>query len=364
MTQTAIPYLFMRGGSSRGPFFNKKDLPESRETLADVLVSALGSGHALNIDGIGGGNAVTTKVAILSESTDEWADVDYFFAQVSVLDRLVDFKPTCGNIMIAVGAAAVEMGLVEPSNTETTVNIHAVNTGAKVSARIQTPSGVVNYDGDTTIDGVPGSAAPVALNFSDVAGSSTGALLPTKQPLDIIDGISVSCIDFAMPMVIAKAEDFGITGYESREELDANKTLFKRIESVRLKAALKMGMGECHKSVTPKFGLISAAANGGTLSARYFMPWTTHPTLAVTGSQCISACALIPGTVADGLLERPVSSPSTLKIEHPLGFIDVVMTFETANGVHPISAGVVRTARKLASGDVFVPGSVWTREKG
>jgi 2-methylaconitate cis-trans-isomerase PrpF len=177
-----------------------------------VLLAVVGSGHSLNIDGIGGGAPVTTKVAILSHSEDEWTDVDYFFAQVSVEDRLVDYKPTCGNILSGVGSAALEMGLVAPAGDETSINIRAVNTGARVVAKVQTPGGLVTYDGDAAIDGVPGTAAPVELQFMDVVGGVTGALLPTGNLVDEIDGIRVTCMDVAMPMVIARAEDFGLSG--------------------------------------------------------------------------------------------------------------------------------------------------------
>lgn len=361
MTQTAIPYLFMRGGSSRGPFFNRADLPQDEATLSAVLIAAVGSGHALNIDGIGGGNAVTTKVAMLSKSDDEWADVDYFFAQVSVEDCLVDYKPTCGNMMIGVGPAAIEMGLVTAQDGETEVRIRAVNTGAKVKATIQTPDALVSYAGSMTIDGVPGSAAPVALDFHDVAGSLTSGLLPTGNKQDIIDGIPVTCIDFAMPMVIARAEAFGLTGYESRDELDANKEFFSKMEQLRLKAGELMGLGDCTESVTPKFGLAAAPQLGNTsLCTRYFMPWAAHPTLAVTGSQCFSACALMTGTVTEGLVKAESQSPVTLKLEHPLGMMEVVMHLDDdTDDPTPVSAGVVRTARKIAEGRVFVPAGVW-----
>ncbi|MGB0161189.1 MAG: PrpF domain-containing protein, partial [Candidatus Puniceispirillaceae bacterium] len=192
MTQTAIPFFFMRGGSSRGPYMNRADLPADRDRLAAVLVAAVGSGHPLNIDGIGGGNAVTTKVAMLSRSEDDWADIDYFFAQVSVEDRLVDFKPTCGNILTGVGPAALEMGLIDPAGPQTEVRIRAVNTGARILARVRTPDGAVTYDGDAAIDGVPGTAAPVELNFMDVAGSSTGAFLPTGNLTDEVGDITVT----------------------------------------------------------------------------------------------------------------------------------------------------------------------------
>ena len=360
MTQTAIPFLFMRGGSSRGPYMHRADLPADRDQLAAVLVAAVGSGHPLNIDGIGGGNAVTTKVAMLSVSDDEWADIDYFFAQVSVEDRLVDFKPTCGNILVGVGPAAIEMGLIAPTGPITDVKIRAVNTGARVLAKVHTPDGAVSYDGDARIDGVPGTAAPIALNFMDVAGSSTGSFLPTGNVIDVIDGIEVTCMDVAMPMVIARAADFGLTGSESPKELDQNKDFFARMEAVRVAAGAKMGLGDCTKSVTPKFGLVAPATATGEIITRYFMPWSTHPTMAVTGSQCMASCALTPGTVADGMMVAPNSVPSTIILHHPMGTMEVVVDYAMDDGsfVHK-SAGLIRTARKLAAGDLFVPTSVW-----
>ncbi|MEM6372885.1 MAG: 4-oxalomesaconate tautomerase [Pseudomonadota bacterium] len=360
MTQTAVPFLFMRGGTSRGPYMNRADLPEDRETLAEVLIAIVGSGHALNIDGIGGGAAVTTKVAMLSASDDDWADVDYFFAQVSVDDRTVDFKPTCGNILSGVGPAAIEMGLVAAKDGETPVNIHAVNTGARVAALVQTPGGRVSYAGDTQIDGVPGSAAPVALQFMDTVGGVTGAFLPTGNLVDTIDGVDVTCMDVAMPMVIARAADFGLTGQESAVDLDANTEFFARMEAVRCKAGALMGMGDVSQSVAPKFGLLAPAMAGGTVAARYFMPWRTHPTMAVTGAQCLASCVLTPGSVAEGLAAKPNDVPVTITLEHPSGAIDVVVDYDTAQSGFVIkSAGLVRTARKLASGDVFVPASLW-----
>ena len=359
MTQTGIPFVFMRGGTSRGPYFKRADLPEDRGTLAEVLLAALGSGHPINIDGIGGGVAVTTKVAMLSPSEDDWADVDYFFAQVSVEDRLVDFKPTCGNILSGVGPAAVEMGLVTPTGDETEVKIRAVNTGARVLARLQTPGGTLRYDGDTEIAGVPGTAAPIALNFMGVVGSSTGAFLPTGNLRDTFDGIEVTCMDVAMPMAIARAEDFGLTGYETVEELDTNREFFARMEAVRLKAGKAMGLGDVTQSVTPKFGLFAPARDGGTICTRYFMPWTTHPSMAVTGSQCLASCALTPGTVADGLLDRPTQSQANVVLEHASGTIEVLVDFEMNNHFTLNSAGLLRTARKLADGLIYVPSSVW-----
>ena len=359
MDQIGIPYLFLRGGTSRGPYFKRADLPQDLDILAEILIAAVGVGHPLNIDGIGGGAAVTTKVAMLSRSDDDWADIDYLFAQVDVEDRQVDFKPTCGNIMSGVGPAAIEMGLFEAMDDLTTIKIRAVNTGARVVATVRTPGGIVQYDGDAAIDGVPGTAAPIELAFMDLAGSATGKFQPTGNLTDDIDGIAVTCMDVAMPMVIARADAFGLTGYESRDELDANTDFFARMEAVRLEAGLLMGMGDVAQSVTPKFGLLAPARDGGTIASRYFMPWKTHPTMAVTGSQCLASCALTPGTVADGLATPPAGSPANITLEHPSGTIDVLVDYRMDNGFEIISAGLLRTARKLAEGKLFVPSRVW-----
>lgn len=360
MTQTAIPFIFMRGGTSRGPYMRRADLPQDLDALARVLIAIVGAGHPLNIDGVGGGAAVTTKVAMLSRSQDNWADIDYFFAQVSVEEALVDYKPTCGNILSGVGPAAIEMGLIAPQDAETTVRIRAVNTGARITATVQTPNGQVAYDGTASIDGVPGTAAPVALQFQDTVGGSTGAFLPTGNLVDRIDGIDVTCMDVAMPLVIARADSFGLTGTESAAELDANRDFYARMEPLRLKAGALMGMGDVSSSVTPKFGLLAPAQAGGTIATRYFMPWKCHPTMAVTGAQCLASCVLTPGTVADGLTTVPGKGPATITLEHASGLIDVLVDFEQAQDQFVLhSAGLIRTARKLAAGDVFVPASVW-----
>jgi 4-oxalomesaconate tautomerase len=356
MTQTAIPFLFMRGGTSRGPYINRADLPEDRETLAEVLMAAIGAGHPINIDGIGGGAAVTTKVAMLSRSEAEGAEIDYFFAQVAVGERLVDFKPTCGNILSGVGPAALEMGLVEPEGERTTVRIRSVNTGARIEAIVETPGGRVRYDGDAAIDGVPGAAAPVMLNFMDVVGSSCGSLLPTGAVRDVIDGVEVTCIDVAMPMAIARADAFGLTGAESAAELDANRDFYARMEPIRIEAGRRMGLGDVSKSVAPKFGLLSPPRAGGTVTARYFMPWNCHPTMAVTGAQCLASCVLTPGTVAEGLAAPVSGEPAVVVIEHASGRIEVTVDYS----VGP-DGFTLRTARLLARGELYVPSRVWSR---
>lgn len=360
MPQTAIPFHFFRGGTSRGPYFRREDLPQDRGTLARVLVALVGSGHKLNIDGIGGGAAVTTKVAMLSRSETPGCDIDYFFAQVSVEDGLVDFKPTCGNILSGVGPAALEMGLFAPQGDVTRIRIRSVNTEARVEAVVQTPGGKVEYEGTAAIDGVPGTAAPIYLNFMDVVGSATGALLPTGKLRDVIEGVEVTCMDVAMPIAIARASDFGLTGHETVEELDANRDFFARMEPIRQEAGCRMGMGDVAKSVTPKFALLAPPRDGGTVTARYFMPWNCHPTMAVTGAQCLASCVLMPGTVAEGLFTPPAAQPALVLIEHPGGVIDVTVDYENGEGGFALkSAGLLRTARLLTRGEVMVPGTIW-----
>jgi 4-oxalomesaconate tautomerase len=360
MGQTTIPYHFFRGGTSRGPYFRREDLPKDRETLAKVLVAALGSGQKLNIDGIGGGAAVTTKVAMLSKSETEGCDIDYFFAQVGVEDGLVDFKPTCGNILSGVGPAAIEMGLIVPQGDVTRIRVHSVNTGAKVEAVVRTPDGAVSYEGEAAIDGVPGTSAPVYLNFMDVVGSVTGALLPTGHLRDVIDRIEVTCMDVAMPVVIARARDFGLSGAESAAELDENRAFYDRMEPMRREAGRLMGMGDVSNSVTPKFAILSEPRHGGTVTARYFMPKNCHPTMAVTGAQCLASCVLTPGTVAEGLFTAPEGQPALVLLEHPSGVIDVTVDYSTGpEGFQLNSAGLLRTARLLARGEVMVPSRIW-----
>jgi 4-oxalomesaconate tautomerase len=356
MPQVPIPCLFMRGGTSRAPYFNRADLPEDQDALAEILIAAVGAGHPLNIDGVGGGAAVTTKTAMISPSKDDWADIDYFFGQVKVDERLVDFGPTCGNILSGIGPAAIEMGMVPAQDGETRVRIIAVNTGARIEAIVQTPGGQVEYEGAARIDGVPGTAAPITLNFMDVVGSKTGKLFPTGSPLDVVGGVEVTCIDVAMPIVVARASDFGLTGYETAEELDANREFYARFEPIRQEAGKLMGMGDVTKSVTPKFAILSEPRQGGAINARYFMPWNCHPSMAVTGSICLGCCTLAPGTVAEGLAKKPEGSPTVVTIEHPIGQIDVTADYSISAGQFDLkTAGLLRTARLLMRGEMMVP---------
>ncbi|MDB6454116.1 4-oxalomesaconate tautomerase [Falsirhodobacter sp. 20TX0035] len=344
----SIPCVLMRGGTSKGPFFLASDLPNDTALRDQILLSVMGSGHPLQIDGIGGGNPVTSKVAIISPPTVPNADVDYLFAQVRIDQQIVDTSPNCGNMLAAVAPFALEAGLVRAGEETTLVRIHNVNTGKIIEAELDTPGGKVCYLGDASIDGVPGQAAPIALTFLDAAGARTGKLFPTGAPLDHIDGVEVTCIDCAMPMVLMHAEALGITGYESAASLNADAALLQRIETIRLKAGLLMGMDDVSQQVTPKPVLISHARKGGDLNVRYFMPRECHPSLATTGAVGIATAAISPGTVAAALI-GPRAIPAVLRIEHPGGGLDIKLDERDGKTI----AGVLRTARRLFEGLVY-----------
>lgn len=344
----SIPCVLMRGGTSRGPFFLADDLPADPTARDQILLSIMGSGHPLQIDGIGGGNPVTSKVAIVGPGTVPGTDVDYLFAQVRVDEQIVDTSPNCGNMLAAVGPFAIEAGLVAPRGDTTLVRIHNVNTGKVIEAEVPTPNGAVAYLGDAAIDGVPGAAAPIALTFMDAAGARTGQLFPTGNPVDVIDGVEATCIDCAMPMLLLSAEALGVTGYETASELNANLDLLKRLEALRIRAGEMMGMGDVRRQVTPKPVLLSKPRNGGCLNVRYFMPHECHPSLATTGAVGISTACISAGTVASRLVGLK-SAPVTLMLEHPSGHLDVRLQHRDGKVV----AGILRTARRLFEGHVF-----------
>ncbi|AUX77929.1 4-oxalomesaconate tautomerase [Sinorhizobium fredii] len=344
----AIPCVLMRGGTSKGPFFLAADLPAEPSERDKILLSVMGSGHPLQIDGIGGGNPVTSKVAIVGPATIAGADVDYLFAQVRVDQQMVDTSPNCGNMLAAVGPFAIEAGLVPVRGETTLVRIHNVNTGKMIEADVPTPNGNVSYLGEAAIDGVPGSAAPIALTFMDAAGARTGQLFPTGKPIDWIDGVAVTCIDCAMPMVLVEAHSIGATGFESTAELNADKELQGRLEKLRIAAGERMGLGDVRNQVTPKPVLISRAKSGGDVNVRYFMPHQCHPSLATTGAVGIATACINEGTVAS-LLVGTRKPPVVLSIEHPSGHLDVKLYGRDGKVV----AGILRTARRLFEGHVF-----------
>lgn len=360
MTQRAIRCVLMRGGTSRGPFFKASDLPSDPALRDKVLLRVMGSPDSRQIDGIGGATTVTSKVAIISRSDRSDADIDYLFAQVDIEQPIVDTGPTCGNMLSGIAPFAIEEGLFPAQNNQTTVRIHNVNTNSIIHATIQTPNRQVYYEGDYAIHGVPGTGSPILLRFFQIEGSKTGQLLPTGNIRDEIEGIEVTCIDVAMPMVIARADAFGKTGYETRDELNADKGFIERFERLRRIAGKKMGLGDVGKSVMPKFAIVSPPRDDGHFTSRYFTPWSCHPTYAVSGSMCISSCAALPGSILADVMRRDERFPKLCRIEHPVGTIDVKLDIASKNEQFKvISAGVLRTARRLFAGDVYVPSAVW-----
>lgn len=349
-----IPCVLMRGGTSKGPVFLASDLPTRSEERDEMLLDAMGSGHELEIDGIGGGSPQTSKVAIVSRSDHPDADVDYLFVQVMVSQRRVDTAPNCGNMLCAVGPFAIDQGLVVAQNGVTQVRIRNLNTGTFICADVCTPDGKVTYEGDTAIDGVPGTAAPVGLTFLDAAGSKTGKLFPTGSTVDWLGDVPVTCIDMAMPMMLVEAAQLGKTGSESPAELDADQHFLQRLETLRLRAGLLMGLGDVTDKVIPKPVLVAPARAGGTLQVRYFMPHNCHKALAITGSIGLATACVTEGTVLERMLgQRPEKRLATVRIEHPSGAIEVGLSY-VGHDASTVRASVVRTARRLFSGNVHV----------
>jgi len=350
----------MRGGTSRGPYFLASDLPRDPAKRDAVLLAVMGSPHQLQVDGIGGSNTLTSKVAIVGPSKQQGADVDYLFAQVSVNEAFVDTKPNCGNMLAGVGPFAIETGLVKATSPTTLVRIYNVNTESLIEAIVQTPGGEVQYEGSQRIDGVTDPAAPIKLTFLDALGAVTGKLLPTGNLLDTIQGVESTCIDMAMPLLLMPAEAFGKTGKESPAELDADRAMMQRIESIRLEAGRLMGMGDVTKLVVPKPALMSRPAQGGNIASRYFTPHACHKAHAVTGALAVATAAVLPGTVAHRFVEPRDFSGGVLAIEHPTGKIEVDLVTRANGGAPEVErASFVRTARRIFDGNVYVPAALF-----
>lgn len=361
--QVAIPCILMRGGTSKGPYFKLEDLPKEESIRDQVLLAAMGSPDARQIDGLGGADTLTSKVAIVSPSTREGVDVDYLFAQVSVDKASVDTAPSCGNILSGVGPFALETGMVDIQEGTTSVVIYNVNTQSRIEAIVETNDGSVVYDGDTAIDGVPGTAAAIQLNFMDIVGSKTKALLPTGAARETIDGIEVTLIDVAVPTMIIRASDLGKSGYETPAELNADREFFAKLEAMRRVAGERMGLGDVSEMVVPKVAILAAPRDGGTIAARYFVPHKAHAAFAVTGGLCVATCSVLEGSVADDLAVRADGEVRDIVIEHPSGVLEVRLTTKgSGTSLEVISGGVVRTARKLMAGNVFVPAAALSNQ--
>ncbi|WP_336958168.1 4-oxalomesaconate tautomerase [Sphingobium aquiterrae] len=347
----AVRAMWMRGGTSKGGFFLADDVPADTAARDAFLLRAFGSPDIRQIDGMGGGDPLTSKVAIVSRSAHEGADVDYLFLQVFVDRAIVTDAQNCGNMLAGVGPFAIERGLVAAQDGETRVTIFMVNTGKMATATVATPGGAVTYEGDARIDGVPGSAAAIPLAFADIAGSSTGALLPTGNAVDIIEGIETTLIDNGMPCVVLRARDVGISGYEDRETLDADDALKTRIEAIRLKAGPMMNLGDVAGQSVPKMMLIAAPRNGGAISVRSFIPHRCHASVGVLGAISVASACLVQGSPAQALAVVPEGRSLMLGVEHPSGTTGCVIDLDEQGAI--AGAAMLRTARKLFDGTLF-----------
>ena len=357
--QTAIPCAVLRGGTSRGVYFRQRDLPDDEVLRDRILLQVMGGPDPLQIDGIGGGHPLTNKVAIVGPSARDDADVDYLFLQVMPRESRVSDVQNCGNILAGVGPFAIETGLITAGSPHTRVRVHMVNSGNRCELTVETPDGVVNYEGETEIDGVPGNAAAIVCDFLDVAGSACGALLPTGNTIDTIDGVQMTCIDNGMPVVVLRATDFAISGYESPDELDANDGLKSRLETLRCEVGPLMNLGDVAGLTVPKMCLVAEARNGGNLCTRTFIPHVCHRSVGVLGAVTVATACLLPGSVTAGIATVPDGDDKTMVIEHPSGSFTVrIVVDENDDGEIRIEkAGVIRTARMLFSGEAFVRSS-------
>ena len=360
--QTKIPCVLMRGGTSKGPYFLASDLPADPTLRDQVLLAVMGSPDIRQIDGVGGADPLTSKVAIVSApSTRPDCDVDYLFAQVVVSEAVVDISPNCGNMLAAVVPFALERGLVKPQGEETTLRILTVNTDMLCDVILQTPGGRIRYDGDARIDGVPGTSAPIKINFLDTAGSVCKSLLPTGKVLDVVQGVQVTCIDNGMPVVLMRAADLGRTGYETRDQLNADAELKARLEAIRLELGPLMNLGDVTKKVVPKMCLIAPPQSGSGVCTRTFIPHDCHSAVGVLGAVTVATACVLEGSVTQGLAVMPGGLTQTVSVEHPTGEFSVELGLDPANPQNVTRAALLRTARLLMRGDVMVPAATLTR---
>ena len=364
MPQIAIPFMQFRGGSSKGLFFNARDLPADETERNRLIMGAMegvGSGDPRQIDGLGGATSLTSKVAVVSLSEGPDADLDYLFLQVVVGVGRVLAGQNCGNMLAAVLPFAIESGLFPARDPITTARINMVNTGGICEVTVQTPGGVVEYaggprQGEAKVDGVPGTAAPILCTYLDFAGSTCGALLPTGRTRDVVEGVELTCIDNGMPEVVLRASDFGLTGYETPAELEANEPLKQRLERIRLAVGPLMNLGDVAQKTVPKMCLIAPPRQGGMISTRTFIPHRVHEAIGVLGAVSTATACLLPGSVAEGIAVLPTDAEQGYSVEHPTGEFTVRLALTIENGIMQVGkSGVVRTARLMSRGEVLVP---------
>ena len=342
--------MWMRGGTSKGAYFLASDLPSDPEIRDPLLLGIMGSPDARQIDGIGGADPLTSKVAVVKPSQRPGIDVDYLFLQVFVDQPVVTDAQNCGNILAGVGPFAIERGLVAAQDGETSVTIYMENTGLVATARVQTPAGKLTYTGSAEIDGVPNPAAPVPIFFRDTEGSSCGALFPTGQVTDVIDDVETTLIDNGMPCVLLRASDMGLTGTETPEELEANKPLRSRLESIRLQAGVLMNLGDVREKSVPKMTMVSAPRKDGSISTRSFIPHRCHKTIGVLAAVTVATACVTDGAVGHDLASLPQGEQKMINVEHPSGAMTVAVLLDNTRVTR---AEVLRTARKLIDGMVF-----------
>ncbi|AEI47968.1 4-oxalomesaconate tautomerase [Runella slithyformis] len=369
--QRAIPFMQLRGGSSKGLFFRAEDLPaDENERNRCLLLAMEGTteGDPRQIDGLGGATSLTSKVAIVSKSKAPEAgrrpaDLDYLFVQVVVGKGKVSTTQTCGNILAGIVPFAIESGLIEATHPITSAKINIVNTGGICEVTVQTPNGQIQTQGDAKVDGVPGTAAPIVCNYLDTVGSTCGALLPTGKATDLIEGTEVTCIDNGMPIVIMRASDFGLMGNETKEALEANEPLRQKVEAIRLKAGHLMHLGDVKDQTIPKMCLVSPPENGGVINTRMFIPHVVHEAIGVLAAVSVATACVIPDTVCQGVMSKQnsllIAHHSSLSIEHPSGEFTVSLEYSFQNGeINILKSGVIRTARLLSKGEVYIPQTV------
>jgi 4-oxalomesaconate tautomerase len=361
-SQTRIPCTLMRGGTSKGPFFLASDLPSDVQLRDRVLLAVMGSPDARQIDGIGGADPLTSKVAIVSRSLRSGIDVDYLFAQVSIDRPVVDVTPNCGNMLAGVGPFVIERGLVPSRDRVTPVKIYMVNTGNVAVAHVPTPDGEVSYEGEASIAGVPGTSAAIRIDFLDTAGSVCGVLLPTGNPIDDLDGIEATLIDNGMPVVVLRAADFGKSGYETPAELDADTEFKRRLEQIRILAGECMGLGDVRSKVVPKMTLVAPPHQGGDLTTRTFIPHKCHAAIGVLGAVTVGTACVLHGSVASRFFASREGPVKRLSVEHPSGEFSLEIEVDETSrggGLRVVRSSLIRTARALFRGEVLVPASIW-----
>ena len=344
--------MWMRGGTSKGGYFLASELPENTADRDVLLLSVMGSPDPRQIDGMGGADPLTSKVAVIAPSQHEGIDVDYLFLQVFVDKAQVSAAQNCGNILAGVGPFAIERGLVDAEDGETPVSIHMVNTGQKAIARVKTPNRRVIYDGTARIDGVPGTAAAIPLEFQDTVGSVCGALFPSGKISDTINGVEATLIDNGMPCVVLRAVDMGISGTESPAELDSNDRLRQKLEAIRRKAGPMMALGDVCSALVPKMAMVSPAGDGGLISTRIFIPHRCHKAIGVLTAVSVATACLTRGAVGNDIAHMPDGNIKRLSVRHPTGELGVIGHVEDGR---LMKSEILRTARKLMDGFVFGP---------